>query len=117
MNIAFLARKTHCLFLFSVLLMIVFRADFIVGKHSHLTHHSKIDSSLTQDDLEENQVPTLENLFQKPTYWDINNISSPCKYSDFKRNYLCQKIVTFDKEGYEKSLQDTKKLFLDRLGI
>ncbi len=116
MNFTFCSKlRGH--FLFPVLLMVLFRAYSITGKNSYLNHRPAIDSSLILDELGENQVPTLENLFQKPTYWDINNISSPCKYNDFKRNYLCQKVVTFDKEGYERSLKDTKKLILDRLGI
>jgi hypothetical protein len=63
------------------------------------------------------KIPTLENLFRVVTYWDINNSSSPCTYSGNKRNQLCHKVITFDQEGYEKSLQDTRNLILSRLNL
>lgn len=103
---------------FSALLFIfVLVQSLINAEHTYLNLRSVFDSSVILGELEDNQVPTLENLFQKPTYWDINNVSSPCKHSDYKRNFLCQKIVTFDRDGYEKSLQDTRKLFLGRLEL
>lgn len=83
---------------------------------SYLNVRPSFDESDFLGEVPENQVPTLENLFQKTSYWDINNITSPCKYHDYKRYVLCQKVILFDKEGYEKSLQDTRKLFLGRLG-
>jgi hypothetical protein len=67
--------------------------------------------------IDEDSVPTLEDLFQRKTYWDINNITSPCKFTDERRNFLCQKVTVFDKEGYEESLETTRKLFLGRLGL
>ena len=103
-------------YLFTVILLVALLNNLVNAEHSYLNLRSTFDSSVILGELEDNQVPTLENLFQKPTYWDINNISSPCKHYDYKRNFLCQKIVTFDKEGYEQSLQDTRKLFLSRLG-
>lgn len=103
---------------FSVFFIIItiFSGRLVAVKDLYLNLRSSFDTSGFLDELDENQVPTLENLFQKPTYWDINNVSSPCKYYGYKRNFLCQKIISFDKEGYEKSLQDTRKLFLSRLG-
>ena len=83
---------------------------------SYLNVRPSFDESEFLDGAQRNHVPTLENLFQKTSYWDINNITSPCKYHDYKRYVLCQKVILFDKEGYEKSLQDTRKLFLGRLG-
>lgn len=63
------------------------------------------------------RIPTLENLFQTVTYWDMNNASSPCKHDGKKRSTLCQKVVTFDHVGYEKSIKDTKELILSRLNL
>jgi hypothetical protein len=63
------------------------------------------------------KIPTLENLFQKVTYWDISNSSNPCKHEGRKRLSLCQKVFTFDRDGYERSLKDTKQLILSRLNL
>lgn len=63
------------------------------------------------------RIPTLENLFQTVTYWDMNNSSSPCKHDGKKRSTLCQKVVSFDHVGYEKSIKDTKELILNRLNL
>ena len=84
----------------------VLRLDRVVAEHGHYGSGGF-----------KTKIPTLENLFQKVTYWDINNNSSPCIYADYKRNYLCQKVVTFDRLGYEQSLQDTRKLLLSRLNL
>ena len=63
-------------------------------------------------------IPTLENLFQKVSFRDNSNMSSSCPHGyGIKRDTLCQKIVTFDRDGYEKSLQDTRKLILNRLKL
>ena len=63
-------------------------------------------------------IPTLESLFQKTIFKDNNNVTSECPYEyGRKRDTLCHKIVSFDKEGYEKSIQDTKKLILSRLNL
>ena len=64
-----------------------------------------------------NKIPTLEHLFQKVTYWDISNSSNPCKHEGRKRMSLCQKVFTFDRAGYERSLTDTKQLILSRLNL
>jgi hypothetical protein len=64
-----------------------------------------------------NKIPSLESLFQVTKYWDNNNRSSPCTHIGKKRSTLCHKVVEFDKEGYEKSLQDTRKLILSRLNL
>lgn len=63
-----------------------------------------------------NKIPTLEKLFQKTSYRDPSNHSSPCKHKD-RRNTLCHKIITFDQEGYERSLQETRRLILSRLNL
>ena len=84
--------------------------------HSYLNNQPSIDDSELFDSFDSHQVPTLESLFQRKTYWSINNISSPCKFSGYRRNFLCQQMIIFDKEGYEKTLMDTRKLFLSRLG-
>jgi hypothetical protein len=62
-------------------------------------------------------VPTLESLFNIVSYWDNNNRSSPCTYVGPSRATHCHKVVTFDQEGYEKSLDDTRKLILSRLNL
>ena len=64
------------------------------------------------------KVPTLDSLFQKVSFRDNGNISSMCPHGHgIKRDTMCQKIVTFDREGYEKSLQDTRRLILSRLHL
>ena len=67
--------------------------------------------------LNKNKIPTLENLFQIVSFWENTNSSSPCPYFGSKKTLLCHKVVTFDHEGYEKSLADTKKLLLNRLNL
>lgn len=64
-----------------------------------------------------NRVPTLESLFQVVTYRDNLNSSSPCTHVGKRRNTECHRVVTFDRAGYEKSLQDTKRLILGRLNL
>ena len=63
-------------------------------------------------------IPTLESLFQKVTFRDNGNSSSGCPHEPgIKRDTLCHKIITFDRDGYEKSIKDTKKLILNRLNL
>lgn len=100
---------------FITLLVILMFYRVIQGEYSFA--RSSLTSIERLRDLDEDHVPSLEDLFQRKTYWDINNISSPCKYTDYKKNFLCQQIVVFDKEGYEDSLETTRKLFLGRLGL
>jgi hypothetical protein len=84
--------------------------------HNHLKYHNEYDKYTAG--LNKNfKIPTLENLFEMVTYMDNNNVSSPCTHVGKKRDTLCHKIVTFDKSGYEKSLQDTKNLILSRLNL
>jgi hypothetical protein len=63
------------------------------------------------------KIPTLESLFQIVSYKDKANTSSPCAHTGKKRQAECHKVVTFDRAGYEKSLQDTRKLILSRLNL
>lgn len=100
---------------FITLLVILMFYRVIHGEYSF--PRSSFNNIERLRNLEEDHVPTLEDLFQRKTYWDINNISSPCKHTDYKKNFLCQQIVVFDKEGYENSLENTRKLFLGRLGL
>ena len=66
---------------------------------------------------EENNTPKLDKLFQVTKYWDNNNRSLPCTHIGNKRSILCNKVVEFDREGYENSLKDTRKLILSRLNL
>jgi hypothetical protein len=63
------------------------------------------------------KIPTLESLFQIVSYKDKANTSSPCVHLGKKRQTECHKVVTFDRAGYEKSLQDTRRLILNRLNL
>lgn len=62
-------------------------------------------------------IPSLASLFNVITYWDKNNASSPCSHSGKKRDLECTKVVTFDRAGYDKSIEDMKKLILSRLNL
>ena len=63
------------------------------------------------------KVPTLESLFQVVTFRDNMNTSSPCLHQGKRRLTECHKVVSFDRAGYEKSLQDTRNLILSRLNL
>lgn len=62
-------------------------------------------------------IPSLASFFNVVTYWDKNNASSPCSHTDRKRDLECKKKVTFDRAGYDKSIEDMKKLILSRLNL
>jgi hypothetical protein len=112
-------------------ILIIFSAliieDITTSVVDQYTNQISLPSSINQNkeyekyyaDLNKNihKIPTLESLFQVTKYWDNNNRSSPCTHIGKKRSTLCHKVVEFDKEGYEKSLQDTRKLILSRLNL
>lgn len=62
-------------------------------------------------------IPSLASLFNIVTYWDKNNASSPCSHVGKKRDLECKKVITFDRAGYDKSIEDMKKLILSRLNL
>jgi hypothetical protein len=84
---------------------------------SRINHNKEYEKYYADLDKNIHKIPTLESLFQVTKYWDNNNRSSPCTHVGKKRSTLCHKVVEFDKEGYEKSLQDTRKLILSRLNL
>ena len=91
-------------------------AEYIASSH-YLNLKPSFDYEKYSIGLNKHKIPTLENLFQIVTYWDVNNSSSPCKHDGKKRSSLCQKVVSFDQAGYDKSLKDTKQLILNRLNL
>lgn len=104
-------------FLLGVLLYIIMytKSGYAIGSFDK---HSNYEFEKYSAGLNKNfKIPTLENLFQKVTFWDMNNMSSPCQHYGKKRATLCHKVVSFDRDGYEKSLQDTRKLILSRLNL
>ena len=84
---------------------------------SNMNHKHGPEYEKYAADINKNKIPTLENLFQIVSYWDKTNSSSPCPHFGSKKTLLCDKVVTFDRQGYEKSLANTKKLLLNRLNL
>jgi hypothetical protein len=66
------------------------------------------------------EIDSLESLFKVVKYYDNNNKSSPCLYTENdheKRETQCHRIVSFEEADYEKSIDDLKKLILNRLNL
>jgi len=103
-----------------LILCAVIVADFnfvLARSPSKPRRHNEYEKYSIDTNRNANKVPTLESLFNIVTYWDNNNRSSPCTYVGPSRATHCHKIITFDQEGYEKSLDDTRKLILSRLNL
>lgn len=73
--------------------------------------------SSKQQQQQHMKIPTLESLFHVVSFRDNSNSSSPCTHKGRKRQTMCHKVYSFDRDGYEKSIQDTKKLILNRLNL
>lgn len=93
---------------------------FAASSSSSVEYNSGSFSTRSEKYLAKNNrqnIPSLASLFNVVTYWDKNNSSSPCSHSGRKRDLECKKVVTFDREGYDKSIEDMKKLILSRLNL
>ena len=106
--------------IFKILIESVFSISFPITSSSSTEYpYFKANYEKYSADLNNNfDIPTLESLFQKISFRDNKNSSSECPHKHGrKRDTLCHKLVSFDSEGYEKSIQDTKKLILNRLNL
>jgi len=103
---------------FVTLIEHVFSITFPISSSSDYSYFKDNYEKYSAELNEEFDIPSLENLFQKVSFRDNKNASSECPHvHGRKRDTLCHKIVSFDSEGYEKSIQDTKKLILNRLNL
>lgn len=99
-----LLKSTPIVFVLSLVSIVnISEAEFTAS--SYLNLKPTFDYEKYSYGMNRHKIPTLENLFQTVTYWDVNNASSPCPYDGKKRSTMCQKVVTFDQNGYDESLK------------
>lgn len=104
-----LLKSTQIIFVLFFVLIANNKAEFTAS--SYLNLKPSFDYAKYSYGLNKHKIPTLENLFQTVTYWDVNNASSPCPHEGRKRSTMCQRVVTFDQSGYDESLKVRLKYF------
>jgi hypothetical protein len=77
----------------------------------------EVDDHQTAHEHDNNLIPKLERFFQIETYRQKNNDSSECTFTDRERMLKCRKVIKFDHDGYHKTLNQTRKLILERLQL
>jgi hypothetical protein len=74
-------------------------------------------SDLNNKKEQTDKIPEFKELFKNETYRMNSNQSSECTYTGKDRLVKCKKISQMDEDAYDKALNETRALLLERLKL
>ena len=86
-------------------------------KNVNETSSQKLATPISYENLKNTNKFPLENVFKLAVYRLNINSSSPCNYTGKALLSKCHKVIIFDSNQYETTIEETREVILNRIGL